>query len=149
MVQKWWRGGDASAQETSAGPVETFAVRTLYDQFGREIYARAAADAAFSAAISEQVAELRELGEGDPQLSKILSGASGKVALDFYLLGHTHAVLTYLLEAALRPDAHTPASVDPDFAAVRLGVVFHLAFDGGLLQLPAQGDGPDAPRSAR
>ncbi|MFG6200022.1 hypothetical protein [Nonomuraea sp. JJY05] len=108
-----------------------FAVRTLYDQFGREIYARAAADPTFSAAISAQVAELRELEESEPQLSKLLSGKSGKVALDFYLLGDTHAVLTGLLEAALRPDARTPASVDPDFAAVRLGAVFPLAFDGG------------------
>lgn len=145
-LQAWWQGGDgASPEETSHGPLEVFAVQTLYDQYGGEIYARAATDPAFSAAISEQVAELREQGDSEPQLSKMLAGRNGKTALNFYLLGHAHAVLACLLEAAVRPDAGTPAAVDPDFAAVRLGALFHLAFDGGLLQLPADG----TPRSAR
>ncbi|MEU4332086.1 hypothetical protein [Nonomuraea dietziae] len=69
--------------------------------------------------------------------------------MNFYLLGQTHAVLDRLLEAAVRPEARTLTAVDPDYVAVRLGALFHLAFDGGLLQVPARDDGPDAPRSAR
>ncbi len=125
--------------------MEMFAVQRLYDRYGQEIYARAAADPAFSAAISEEVAGLRELDDSEPRLSKLLAGKRGKAALNSYLLGHTHAILACLLEAAVRPDARTPAAGDPDFAAVRLGALFHLAFDGGLLQLHRG----DAPRSAR
>jgi hypothetical protein len=120
-----------------------FAVQVLYDRYGRDIYARATADAAFSAAVSDLAAEIRQdlMHEGQ-RVAKLLTD---KTALTYYLLGHTHAVLACLLEAAVRPDASTPATVDSDFAAVRLGAMFHLAFDGGLLRLPAQGG--DAPRS--
>ncbi|MFB4274593.1 DUF6401 family natural product biosynthesis protein [Nonomuraea sp. MTCD27] len=121
-----------------------FAVQVLYQQYGQDIYARAAVDAAFSTAVTDLAAEIREdLKNAGPRMAKLLTD---KTALTYYLLGHSHAVLAGLLEAAVRPDASTPAAVDPDFAAVRLGAMFHLAFDGGLLQLPAQGD---APRSAR
>ncbi|MET9340752.1 DUF6401 family natural product biosynthesis protein [Nonomuraea sp. NPDC003804] len=116
--------------------METFAVQTLYDKYGRELYARAAADPAFSAAISELAAAIRhELEQEGPRVAKLLTR---KQNLNSYLQGHSHALLACLLEAALRPDADTLAATDPDFAAVRLGALFHLAFDGGLLQLPAQ-----------
>ncbi|MFD9950329.1 hypothetical protein ACFWYW_56630 [Nonomuraea sp. NPDC059023] len=48
-------------------------------------------------------------------------------------------MLDVLLEQALRPGA---AATDPDFAAVRLGALFQLAFDGGLLRLPTPGHDP-------
>ncbi|MEV4176925.1 hypothetical protein [Nonomuraea sp. NPDC049709] len=138
-LRKWWRGGDGSSQdETAHGPLEMFAVQVLYERYGREIYARAAVDAAFSTAVSDLAAEIREdLKHDGPPMARLLTD---KTALTYYLLGHSHAVLAGLLEAALRPDASTPAAVDPDFAAVRLGAMFHLAFDGGLLQLPGPGD---------
>lgn len=106
-----------------------------------------AADPAFSAAISDLVALMgEELQQEGPRVAKLLTN---KTSLDFYLLGHIHAVLEYLLEAAMRPDDATSlAATDPDFAAVRLGALFHLAFDGGLLQLPAA-SGADVPPSAR
>jgi hypothetical protein len=139
-LQKSWRGSDGTSKGTSDGPL-----KKLCEQYGRDIYARAAVDAAFSAAISDLAAEIREdLKQEGPRVAKLLTN---KTSLTFYLLGHTQAVLASLLEAAVRPDASTPAAVDPDFAALRLGALFQLAFDGGLLQLLAQGG--DAPRSAR
>ncbi|MGW2150511.1 hypothetical protein ACWCOT_39815 [Nonomuraea bangladeshensis] len=75
-----------------------------------------------------------DLEREGPRVAKLLTD---KMGLSYSLLGHTHAVLARLLEVAVRPDALTPAAVDPDFAAVRLGAMFHLAFDGGLLQLPS------------
>ena len=69
-----------------------------------------------------------------------------KTALTYYLLGHTHAALARLLEVRDRSGCFDARHGRPRLAAVRLGAMFHLAFDGGLLQLPAQGD---APRSAR
>ncbi|MEV0237821.1 hypothetical protein [Nonomuraea sp. NPDC050786] len=146
-LQTWWRGGDRPARdETPDGPLKVFAVQRLYDRYGHEIYARAAADPVFSAEVSDLAASFREeLEQEAPRAAKLLAH---KTTLHFYLLGHAHAVLDLLLEAAIRPDDPTsPAATDPDFAAKRLGALFHLAFDGGLLQLPAQGDGPNASRS--
>lgn len=52
-LRAWWRGADDTAGFPAVwGPApETFAVRRLYERYGREIYARAAADPAFSEAI--------------------------------------------------------------------------------------------------
>jgi hypothetical protein len=62
---------------------------------------------------------------------------------------HIHAILDCPLEAAMRPDDATSlAATARDFAAVRLGALFHLAFDGGQLQLPAA-SGADVPPDAR
>ncbi len=73
-------------------------MQTLYDQYGRDIYARAAVDAAFSAAISDLAAEIREdLKREGPRVGKLLTD---KTALTFYLMGHTHVVLACLLETA-------------------------------------------------
>ncbi|MFI9842259.1 hypothetical protein ACIHFD_34855 [Nonomuraea sp. NPDC051941] len=81
-------------------------------------------------AISDLAGSMREdLEHEGPRVAKLLTH---KTTLHFYLLDHTHAVLDRLLEAA-----------------IRLGALFHMAFDGGLLQLPAHGDGSGAPRSAR
>lgn len=53
-------------------------------------------------------------------------------------------MLDGMLEVAVRPGAPTSlAAVDPDFAAVRLGAMFHLAVDGGLLRLPSIADADD------
>ncbi|MEV4080267.1 hypothetical protein AB0J43_08260 [Nonomuraea fuscirosea] len=144
-LQKWRAGGNRASGETSGdGLLDLFSVQALYDRYGRAIYARAAADAAFSAAISDMVATIQESPQQKgPRVAKLLTDKTG---LTFYLLGHTHTVLASLLDASVRPDSPSPASADPDFAVIRLGALFHLAFDGGLLQLPDHGE---APRSAR
>ncbi|MEV0238144.1 hypothetical protein [Nonomuraea sp. NPDC050786] len=68
-----------------------FAVQRLYDRYGHEIYARAATDPAFSAAISDLAASMREeLDQEGPRVAKLLIR---KTTLNFYLLGHAHAVL--------------------------------------------------------
>ncbi|MEV8636674.1 hypothetical protein AB0395_34030 [Streptosporangium sp. NPDC051023] len=56
-----------------------------------------------------------------------------------YLLGHAHALLQDLLEAAVEAEASgTPATMgDRDSVMVRLGALFQLAFDEGLLTLRA------------
>ena len=87
---------------------------------------------------------MRDLEQSEPRLSKTFAGKAGKTALNFYLLGHAHAMLDGMLEVAVRPGAPTSlAAVDPDFAAVRLGAMFHLAVDGGLLRLPSIADADD------
>jgi hypothetical protein len=136
-LHKWWRGSEQRAEDTSHGPLDMFGMQALYDQYGPDIYARAAADPAFSAAISDLVAEIhKELKQDGPRTAKLLTN---KTSLNYYLLGHTHALLAGLLQSALRPEAPRPAAGDPDFVAVHLGALFHLAFDGGLLRL-SQGD---------
>ncbi len=129
-------GGNEALTDTSGNrSTDLFSIQALYDRYGREIYARAAVDEAFSAAISDMAASIREdLEREGPRVARLLTDKTG---LSYFLLGHTHAVLARLLEVAVRPDALTPAVVDPDFAAVRLGALFHLAFDGGLLRLPS------------
>ncbi|PZG19942.1 DUF6401 family natural product biosynthesis protein [Nonomuraea aridisoli] len=125
-------------------PLELFAVQRLYALYGHDVYARAAADPGFSAAISDHVAWIREdLERGGPRTAGLLSR---KTTLNAYLLGHAHAVVDCLVEAAMRPGGESPAAADPDFVAVRLGAMFHLAFDGGLLRLPAQADAPPSAR---
>ncbi|GAA3606183.1 hypothetical protein GCM10022419_108800 [Nonomuraea rosea] len=64
-----------------------------------------------------------------------------KTAPTYCLLGHTHAVLACLLEAAVRPDAPTPAAIDPDFATVRRHV------PSGLRRRPAAAARPGRRRS--
>ncbi|MEU6786817.1 hypothetical protein ABZ912_47140 [Nonomuraea angiospora] len=98
-------------------------------------------------AISDLAGSMREdLEHEGPRVAKLLTH---KTTLHFYLLDHTHAVLDRLLEEAISPGDPTSLATAPDFAATRLGALFHMAFDGGRLQPPAHGDGSGAPRSAR
>ncbi|RCG17277.1 hypothetical protein DQ384_39820 [Sphaerisporangium album] len=117
------------------GPEFTFAVQTLYRRYGQHIYARAAADPAFSEVIAARAEASRNLLREHP-----LPGRPGthlqRMALCGYLLGQTHALLQELLDAAMDEDGGSSAgTLDGDSASVRLGAMFQLAFDAGLLKL--------------
>jgi hypothetical protein len=107
----------------------------LYERYGREIYARAAADPAFSEANAALVAEIRRMQREEPRAKRLGKGQ----ALNAFLLGYAHALLMELLDAAVRTDdgpggPSSPAD-DGTWAAIRLGAMFQMAFDGGLLKL--------------
>ncbi|MFI6889938.1 hypothetical protein [Streptosporangium canum] len=135
----WWNGGPrAPEDEVPPGPEQAFAVRELYRRYGQRIYARAAADPAFSAAIAAREAAIRDLLREDP-LPRMPGRRAEKMGLNFYLLGQTHALLQDLLDAAIdsEDDASPALSGRGDSVSVRMGAMFQLAFDGGLLTLEA------------
>lgn len=127
-------GDDTPHDDVPAGPAETFAVQALYRRYGQRIYARAAADPAFSAAIASQEEAIRE---EMLRIPRRWTKVTRKAALNGYLLGHAHALLQELLEAAVDAEASgTSATLTGgDWVMVRLGALFQLAFAEGLLTL--------------
>lgn len=119
-------GDDTPHDDVPAGPAETFAVQALYRRYGQRIYARAA--------IASQEEAIRE---EMLRIPRRWTKVTRKAALNGYLLGHAHALLQKLLEAAVDAVASgTSATLTGgDWVMVRLGALFQLAFAEGLLAL--------------
>jgi hypothetical protein len=113
-------------------PEETFAIQTLYARHGQQIYARAAADPSFSTAIAAEVSHLRTVLQENPM------PAPSRQVTESYLLGLAHGTLMGLLDVSLTSDSNMDGIREA--VAVRLGAMFQLGFDEGLLQLTAGRD---------
>ncbi|MFC7387165.1 hypothetical protein [Sphaerisporangium rhizosphaerae] len=134
MNMRWLRGSrDGAPDDELLEPEDAFAVQTLYRRYGQHIYARAAADPAFSEAIAARLEAMRNLLREQP-LPRVSGTRTEQMMMCGYLLGQTHALLQNLLDAAVSEDDGSSTRT-PDTVPVQLGAMFQLAFDAGLLKL--------------
>jgi hypothetical protein len=110
------------------------AVQTLYDRYGADLYARAAADPALGAAIAEYAEAMRAMmEEAEPG-----ERPAGPLDWQAYLMRHTHALLIRLLDDAVEAGlTERPGAVDGREVLAELGALFQLGFDHGLIRIAA------------
>lgn len=110
----------------------SFAVQTLYDRYGTQIYQKVAGDPAFAAAVDALARATREDLLACPDFPD--KSLHDPTAMHAYLLGFAHGVLDRLLERAVQAELGEPDS-GPCEIAVSLGALFQLGFDARLIKM--------------